>query len=124
MLEGQVELHLGWSVEEAEEPVADLARLVELVDQDARRTLGAPAPRRGYDVHDQRTLVLPEMRRHLRASFPSFLPDGDRTVAAKVASTFPLGSLRLLVLGSWDGRLACCPVAEPRGVHANVGGRP
>ena len=45
MLEDQVELHLGWSVEKAEEPVADLARLVELVDQDARRMLGAPAPR-------------------------------------------------------------------------------
>ncbi len=44
MLEDQVELHLGWSVEKAEEPVADLARLVELVDQDARRDVGRPGP--------------------------------------------------------------------------------
>ena len=60
------------SVEKTEEPVPDLARFVELVDQDARGALGAPAPRRGYDMHDQRTLFLTEMRRHLRASFPWF----------------------------------------------------
>ena len=32
MVEGEVELHLGRSVEKAEEPVPDFARLVELVD--------------------------------------------------------------------------------------------
>ena len=68
MLEGHVELHLGRGVEKAEEPVADRARLVELVEPDAGPGVGRLCPRRGYDMHDQRSLLLTEMRRHLRAS--------------------------------------------------------
>ncbi len=68
--EGQVDLHLGWAVEEAEQAVACRSCLVESVDQNTRRALCTSAPRRGYDVHDQRTAILLEMRRHFRASSP------------------------------------------------------
>ncbi len=72
MPEGQVDLYLGRAVEEAEQAVADDARLLESVDQNARRALRTSAPRRGNDVHDQRSAILPEMRRHLRVSSPLF----------------------------------------------------
>jgi len=66
--EGHVDRHLERSVEEGEQPVADRSRFIEAVDQQAGCTLGAAAARRGDDVQDQRTAVLPEMRRHPRAS--------------------------------------------------------
>ena len=68
----QIELHLGRAVEKAEEAVANLPRLVQSVDQTPRRTLCAPPSWRGYDVNDQRTAIITEMRRHLLASFPWF----------------------------------------------------
>ena len=70
--EGQVDLHLGRAVEQAEQAVADDPGFVESVDQNARGALRASAPRRGNDVHDQWTSILPEMRRHLRVSSPWF----------------------------------------------------
>jgi hypothetical protein len=69
MPEGQVKLHLGRTVEEAEEAVAYLAWLVQSVDQTSRCALGTSASRRRYDVDDQRTPIVTEMRRHLLASF-------------------------------------------------------
>jgi hypothetical protein len=74
MPEVQVDLHLGRSGEEAEQTVAKRSRLVESVDEKAGHTLRTPAPRRGYDVHDQQTSIIPEMRSHLRARSPWFWP--------------------------------------------------
>ena len=81
MAERQVDLHLGRAVEEAEQPVADHSRFVEPVDQDACAELGTSAARRRDDVHDQRTAVVPEMRRHLRS-----LPLRPRRQRAHVAA--------------------------------------
>ena len=75
----------GGPLEEPEQCVANMAGLVESVDQDARRALCTSAARRRDDVHNQRgRSVVPEMRRHLRASFPWFSVVGDGTVAAKL----------------------------------------
>ena len=101
--EGHVDRHLGRSVEEGEQPVADRAGFIEAVDQQAGCTLGAAAARRGDDVQDQRTAVLPEDA----PSFPSVLPvvlvGGHRTVAAGSVPGRPTnGSLPLPDLG--EGR--------------------
>ena len=68
--ESQVELHLGRAVEKAEEAVANRPGLVQSVDQTARGALCASPSWRGYDVNDQRTPIVTEVRRHLLASFP------------------------------------------------------
>jgi hypothetical protein len=76
--------------------------------------LRTAATRRRDDVQDQRALILLEMRRQPRASFPG-QTGCQGTVAAKCQITFrPFGSLRLLVLGEL-ARLASAPVVEPPG---------
>jgi hypothetical protein len=92
MTEGQIELYLGWAVDEAEQPMADPARIVKPVDQEARRALGAPAERGGDDVHHQRTSLGPEMPRHLRTSSPGRRK--HRTVAATVQVSLPQPQFR------------------------------
>jgi hypothetical protein len=69
VLEGQVKFHLERAIEKAEKTVANLTRLVQSVDQTSRRALCTSASWRGYDVNDQRTPIVTEMRRHLLASF-------------------------------------------------------
>jgi hypothetical protein len=49
--------------------VAYHSGFIESVDQNARGALGTSATRRGDDMHHQRAVVLPEVRRHLEASF-------------------------------------------------------
>jgi hypothetical protein len=62
----QVHLHLRRLVEEAQQPMTDLARLIESIDEDASRALGPTTARRGDDVQDQLVVIVEQIRRHCR----------------------------------------------------------
>jgi hypothetical protein len=83
--DGDVKFHLGWTFEEPDQAMTQGVLLIESVNEEARRTLRATAPRRRYDVYDQRTAILLEMRRHPRASFLGY----DRQATARYQRTSP-----------------------------------